>query len=73
MEVQEQAINTQSKHVLEELTASLTEVFPLEELPKDIQDLLDQLYSIDFCREIALDQASARVSRLLSNTANQAQ
>jgi hypothetical protein len=72
MEMQEPALNSQSKVLLDDLESSLSEVYQVDEIiPDDMQVLLDRLDSVDFCREVALDLAGQRLCRLLSNTANQ--
>lgn len=72
MEVQEQVNSSQSKIILEELEASLAEAYQIENtIPDDMQTLLDRIGNVEFCREVTLDQADQRITRLLSNTANQ--
>lgn len=72
MEVQEPALNKQSKDILGNIEASLDIVFQIEDsIPEDMKALLDQLNTVDFCREVALEIAEQRLCRLLSNTANQ--
>lgn len=55
-----------SKLRLENLTKALTEAFKVEDDSDDLESILNDLSSVEYCREIELDQANQRVQRLLS-------
>jgi hypothetical protein len=62
-------LRNQSRAILDELGASLSEVFNIDNLPTnpDLDALIKRLDDIPYCRSTMLDMADARVCRMLEN------
>ncbi len=68
----ENELKQQSKVILNALGQSFALAFALEDGEDDsITALLERLDEVGVSRDVVLDSANARVTRLLSNTANQ--